>query len=383
MNRVSRLSVCLWAAALAILLRPAAMGAADEKSAGKDLIRQVNIMAKVLETRLREELGGDLVGPGLFQPGGVRGFAVPGIGAIFQLNVNFPVVEPKPPAQKARKSEDQDLWDRMEREEPAGPRAIRTILRSSPPPGPPPAPPAPPVSGVPPKTRPDKAGEARRGEVTAPAPGPIPHRDAARKIETLERVILETLAKYGERMTALGGDENIIVLVGGMGLAGGFPIVHPAPGHLPPAEPQIAEQVQESIKRLEGELRELQKKLSEMMREKKGREVGHAVAEQQKKIAELQAELAKARAMRATATAYAYRFEGFPYGGAFRMMPGPFHGDKGGSSWVLTVRKSDLAADPDALREKARIQKYAASPAAGNEAAAMGGAVDGEHAESP
>lgn len=148
---------------------------AADSGDGQAALRQISIMAKVLETRLQEALGQDLVDDNVFQAGGVRGFRIPHLvpagkdrwlGVVFLANVTFPLIEGNAPPAKQPEVRQDTLWDRIERgtREPWG--AI---------------------------------------EVTD---------NDRRRIDTLRRVVLETLEKNGPRLTAIDPDDDIMVLVG-------------------------------------------------------------------------------------------------------------------------------------------------------------------------
>ena len=96
-----------------------------------------------------------------------------------------------------------------------------------------------------------------------------------RKIETLERVVLETLAKYGERLTAVEPGESVMVLVGSARTgdlaswqAAGFDYmaVESVPQAIERLEIQLAEtpdrpDLKEQLRRVEQTLNNMRKQL--------------------------------------------------------------------------------------------------------------------------
>jgi hypothetical protein len=451
----------------------------SEESGATPALRDVSIMAKVLEARLREELGGDVVGGSVFQPGGVRGFRVPGVGVVFQVNVNFPVAEIKSPEKPAEPAKSEDLWDRIERggggfggggfgsggglggggfggggygdsgsyfyyqsREPG--EAGEVFVAPAAPPGPPAAPvpprraasparpvtaaisapaapeaPAPPHAVAPPHPSvphaapampvPVAASSAARGTssraprvtVATPRSG-----DWKEKTEKMERVILETLAKYGERLKSVAPDENLIVLVSG---TGGRVIrtVRTSPASEPAAREHLAEldqvlatmktevdeagaQVEkagdemkaanrETLEHLQAAKEEAGAKAGEIAKEKIQRaqekvraiqqermtaaqrqmeqaqqqvqEVERRIGDQQEYYKRRPAEISRNTRLGPVAQAY-----------SVAISPG---GPAGATSWVLKVKKSDLTDDVEKLRKRAEIQSYAGAAGEG------------------
>jgi len=278
----------------------------------QDSLRQVSIMAKVLETRLNEELPGGVVGASIFQPGGVRSFRVPGVGVIFQLNVNFPVAEPKTPAKTSEPAKDEDLWDRIERGGSArgqggggfggGGSVIASVS--------PAAPPAAPVLPTPPSHGGGFGGVAMAvspaappGASTAPSQPGVPHMafltptephggagDSRQKVATMERVILETLGRYGDRLKAIPDEENIIVLVSGGGTRhhiSAMPTVQYSMAH-------------ENVQELEKAIGEMQLQMAEAGKQMKAtgdemKEVGEEMKAVGEQMAEAKREAKKAK----------------------------------------------------------------------------------------
>lgn len=167
----------------------------------RDIIGEVDIMSRVLETRLQQELPGDLVSGGIFERGGVRGAWVPGLGAIFQIKVKFPVAERKPPEEPAEPDKD-DLWSQIERGgqsgAPGGMGGFRVgptemaLLQS--------------LGGG------TNYVDPMLGALEIPV---VLSDEDRRKIGKLEDIVVETLAKYAERMSHFGHDDELIVLVSG------------------------------------------------------------------------------------------------------------------------------------------------------------------------
>jgi hypothetical protein len=189
MNRVTRVaSFALLAAALGLFWagngqvlaakaeEPSPVSG-DKPDEARQVVRQADIMAEVLEIRIKEALGQDLVTDDVFQSGGVRGYRIPGLGVVFLAHVKFPLAEGEvTAAAEPAKSEEDALWDRIEQ----GTRGLDDTWWKS-----------------------IKVTEENRKE-----------------IETLQRVVVNCLAKYGHRLTAVGPEENIIVLIGS-GTTGG------------------------------------------------------------------------------------------------------------------------------------------------------------------
>jgi len=216
---------------LAAMMLWGGSGRAEESGGQKDVLHQVATMAKVLETPLREELHGDLVGGSIFQPGGVRGFRVPGVGVIFLINVNFPVAEEKPREKGEKGPKSDDLWNRIEKGEVGAGGEVASSDYTGP------------YSYSTSKQPTTRFGTGRTGgggggayggtlTLQQPTAG-----DGREKTKTMERVILETLARYGDRMTAIALEENIIVLVSGGGMGRRIVVAQPP---VPPAPPAPA-----------------------------------------------------------------------------------------------------------------------------------------------
>lgn len=328
----------------------------------RDALRQLTIMAKVLETRLQEELSGDLVTGGIFQRGGVGGFHVPGVGAVFQFNVSFPLAERKPPA-KAAEPEADDLWRRIERGEETKPSFFTGVGRDA--------------MGV------DPFGN-RFSSFDSRAPiGYKLSRDDRRKIEKLESVVLETLAEYGDRMTSIEPNENIIILAGGQH-KGGFPglfsslgpntgeyaalsmaLVGPSTGEdieevtepgdeLATAE---ADAIDDEARKLQDQLRSVEARLRDLENELKvqpdaenldaTRQALRTLVEEQKNALRAYPKLAD-------------RFTAIKDSRNPRLVRRrvPIVGSRTAlaTSWVLKVKKGDLVKDPDELRKVAVIE---------------------------
>ena len=316
-----------------------------------EALRQIAIMAKVLETRLRDELAGGLVIGDVIRRGGVRGFHVPGVGAVFQFNVSFPLAEPKANEKPDEPAPD-DLWSRIERGEPASPAGS-------------------PVIGL----APGGAGKALGAHKPALAQ-PL-SRDDKRRIENLEAIVLETLAGYGQRMAALAPHENLVVLVGG-GLSGGADRVLSIEAtdlgvlmHDPFSRGEAVEwlsddlladdreknanqQAQEkdyrnALKVLDDRLRKIEKELKEPLDQSDAAKLRDQVQE----LVELQQAWVKAyedlidqtrsRVEQPKRYTRSVRLSG-------QTAPA--------TSWILKVRKSDLVEDAKKLREVAVIENH-------------------------
>jgi hypothetical protein len=137
---------------------------------GQEAIHQIGIMAEILEMRLKEALGSDLVSDDVFQPGGVRGYRIPDLGVIFLAHVKFSLAEGKPStATEPTKPAEETLWDRLERASHGAGDTLDFI-------------------------------KVTKGD--------------RQKIATLQKVVAQSLAEYGNRLTTVEPDDKIIVLVG-------------------------------------------------------------------------------------------------------------------------------------------------------------------------
>lgn len=406
---------CWWLAVAVGVLAPVA-ALSQEAASPQEPLRQVLIMAKVLETRLNQEMPGQLVSGSIFEPGGIRGFHVPGVGAIFQFAVNFPVAEVQ--ESKGAGSGKRDLWEAIERGEvppapevivpapsaPAAPLASpAAALNVLPPPAAPgPAMPAPAAPSPPaaPRRRSDESGDsapppplatpaaplAPNVPASAPAPaaappaapalpGPPPvavvaptpparvvlsspdSRGAAERVAAMERILLETLAQYGDRLSAIGPDESIVVLVSGPGKGPyGMTTIRALSD---PRDVIVAIErdagLTDKIKRLEQRLRsaegEERKELEDLIelnrqivlesREPKAQVTPPGLGDLFERRVEITQQTPKSATLRTE------RLE-IQSGGA------------GGTSWVLRVRKGDLTSDVEELRRRVTIERHVA-----------------------
>lgn len=168
--------VCLCGAISPVAAAPSKDHPQDPAAAVKekpDVIGQVSIMAKVMETRLKLKLGRALVKDGIFESGGVRGFRVPGIGIVFLANVDFPLVQEKAQAAEPPSPKEDVLWDLVER--------------------------------------------GARGFESGPWGFLHVTKDDSVKVAALNQTIRESLQKYSHRLTAVDPNENVVVVIGGIG----------------------------------------------------------------------------------------------------------------------------------------------------------------------
>jgi len=105
-------------AGLAMAGADTAAGEKEHREKITEALREVEIMASVLEERL-EQQGGDLAanvlpGTSAFAPR-IESDYIPGVGAIFTVPVGFLISDPNEKIQEERKDEGEsvDLWDRM------------------------------------------------------------------------------------------------------------------------------------------------------------------------------------------------------------------------------------------------------------------------------
>jgi hypothetical protein len=198
-----------------------------------------------------------------------------------------------------------------------------------------------------------------------------------RKIKTLETVVLETLATYGERLTHIGPDEHILVLISGSGGSGpehtfvtefltlptpsevGVEQIDVVPGDRFPA-------LEKEVQRMKETLDEMNKQLEKSREKTKGDEVAADdlmdVAEQipnlqkeadnlKKALADMEKQISRSRGRRTTS----YRAKS-----ADSTLRRATAGASGAAmtSLVIKVKKGDLDKDVDKLREKAEIVAY-------------------------
>jgi len=184
-NKIAQLGVVLGAFILA-------RGAAAQTSATKDSEagKQAAVMSRILEKRLGDELKDQVVTASMFQRG-IQGFYVPGVGAMFFVDVKFPVAEPPAPKPAGKAPKREDLWAQFEREVEQG--------------------------GAP---------EAALGEADPFALSLDYWQATGRstreafdkgKIEQLKTALFDALAQYGGRIEALTDTERIVVVVIGPG----------------------------------------------------------------------------------------------------------------------------------------------------------------------
>lgn len=200
--------------AISILFSAAALMTAyatqeTESEAKPDVVKELAIMSKILDKRLSDEFAHEAYTANMFQRG-VEGFHVPDVGIVFIIDVKFPVAEPPEPAKTEKSADPDDLWKQFERELDGGP------------------------AGSAKPTLPGGAGGYSAmgggyggvggatgygtfiyggGPFGAGFPGQ--EKVSQSKIKELKSTIFDTLAKYGDRLEALEGDEKIIVIVNG------------------------------------------------------------------------------------------------------------------------------------------------------------------------
>ena len=146
--------------------------ASDAKSQrDQEAIRQVRIMAKVLEAQMFSSIvGRDLIVDDVFQSGGVRGFRIPNFGAVFLAHVRFPLAEGKAAVGEPPKPAEDNLWDRIDQKSRGFDVAWQESIRVT--------------------------------------------EEDRQKTNALQDVVVKTLAKYGGRLTTMQPNEKLIVLVG-------------------------------------------------------------------------------------------------------------------------------------------------------------------------
>ncbi len=193
-----------WIALAAIIGFGASTFAQDPEPEANSINDEVRTMSQVLQKSLQRadlvERGDVQVGRSLFD-GGVRGSYVPTVGIIFRVNVGFPIVEPKnsPPdaaPEPKQEEEDTDLWERYS-ERGDGPVTYR--YRGEP------------KSAAAAHTAEDIETEVVE-ELIQFVADERPKYDPAR-VESLRRIVIETIGKYGHRVTQLKDGDRVLVVV--------------------------------------------------------------------------------------------------------------------------------------------------------------------------
>ena len=174
----------LWLLAVSALAQTTAM---QQTNAAKDLA----IMSRILEKRLGDDLKEDVITASLFQRG-IQGFYVRGIGAMFFIDVRFPVAQPPVEKPTTGTKRPDDLWSRFEQE-------MET----------------PSVGYGAPDMPMSLPGTPDPFFAPEPTSGRAPFSKA--KVERLTAGLLDVLAQYGRRIGALSNDERIVIVVSGSG----------------------------------------------------------------------------------------------------------------------------------------------------------------------
>ena len=175
------------------------------------------------------------------------------------------------------------------------------------------------------------------------------------KIETMESEVVETLAEYGDRLTAVEPDENIIVLVGsvrsGDGLLRNLRVATVGPAHQVHLEIEPSEGLatEESTRELRDELRSLERSLEGMEKQLK------ETPDSRKLEDVIEAHKARLRVQKDRIEELRRRRP------ETRRMVSVLATDRGAAtptSWILTVKKRDLIDDPAELRKRVEIGRY-------------------------
>lgn len=159
----------------------------QQTNAAKDLA----IMSRILEKRLGDDLKEDVITASLFQRG-IQGFYVRGIGAMFFIDVRFPVAQPPVEKPTTGTKRPDDLWSRFEQEmeTPSVGYGAPDMPMSLP--------------GTP-------------DPFFAPEPTSGRALFSKAKVERLTAGLFDVLAQYGRRIGTLSNDERIVIVVSGSG----------------------------------------------------------------------------------------------------------------------------------------------------------------------
>ncbi|MFB3785900.1 MAG: TolC family protein [bacterium] len=151
--------------------------------------RSIAIMANVLDHMLSEKLGDDYRSKGVLSSG-CRGYWIPEDGAVFLLEVKFPLQDSKAAEEVKREEGDKDLWDQYEEKLSGEPRASVQFF-----------------------------GETvdRREILIDPFSGVSLYRGRdnynPEKVENLKNALLTALAQYGHRLQGIPGEGTVTVIV--------------------------------------------------------------------------------------------------------------------------------------------------------------------------
>jgi len=176
---------------LAILSLTVGAGAQTSSTQATTVPKQLAIMSRIIEDRLGGEWKDQVITSSMFQRG-VQGFYVRGIGALFFVDVKFPVAEPPAKPTTTKTGKPGDLWDRYENE-------MERKERS------------PVVSGETTVLSELSLSERMTSVERVRVGGAF---DKA-KVERLQSALLAVLAEYGRRIEALGNTERIVVVICG------------------------------------------------------------------------------------------------------------------------------------------------------------------------
>jgi hypothetical protein len=132
---------------------------------------------------------------------GIQGFYVRGVGALFFIDVKFPVAQPPAETSATKTAKPGDLWDRYEREveghapSDVGSDEALTLLQEG--------------------TSIGYYGSYTYGTPLARFAGARASFDKT-KVERLKATLFEVLAEYGRRIEALSDNERIVIVVCGV-----------------------------------------------------------------------------------------------------------------------------------------------------------------------
>ncbi|MBM3334044.1 hypothetical protein FJY63_05225, partial [Candidatus Sumerlaeota bacterium] len=167
-----------------------------------EMPKQLAIMTRILEKRLGDSLPDQVITASMLQRG-IQGYYVPGVGALFFIDVKFAVAEPPVQKPAPEKKKPGDLWDRFEEEIEGrgpfvgpGPYSVATVDALG--------------SHIQAIVADESAGEAYVKLVESVAT--LPPYDSA-KVERLKSALFQVLAEYGRRVEGLADEERIVFIV--------------------------------------------------------------------------------------------------------------------------------------------------------------------------
>jgi hypothetical protein len=183
---------------LGVFLFATGAGAETPSTQTAAISKQLAVMSRIIEKRLGDELKDQVITASMVQRG-IQGFYVRGVGALFFIDVKFPVAQPPAETSATKTAKPGDLWDRYEREvegraaSDVGSDEALTLLQES-----------------------TSVGYYTYGTPIARFAGARASFDKT-KVERLKATLFEVLAEYGRRIEALSDNERIVIVICGAG----------------------------------------------------------------------------------------------------------------------------------------------------------------------